>query len=368
MAATRTPTLRRLPAFLAALALLAALAGAAAPHAAAVPGNFWGVVPQATPSDEQFQRLKRGGVDSIRVPVVWAEVQPERGGAYNWSGVDLVVGRAAASRIDVLPFATGAPSWAVKTNRKLNSPQHLPVRTGLQKSGWRAFLQQAVLRYGPNGSFWAANPAIPKRPLRVWQIWNEPNFKYFVTRPNPVEYGNLVKQSYSALRSVDRGAKLILAGLFSNPAGERYSAGEFLDAMYRRVGGIKKKFHGVGLHPYTGNFKRLSPYIQDVRNTLKKHRDAGKGLWITELGWSSKRPTRGNSFAKGRGGQVKQLKGAFAMMKRNHARWKVKRIYWFSVDDQEGTCNFCDGSGLFGEGFTPKPAWKAFVRFAGGRA
>jgi hypothetical protein len=32
-----------------------------------------------------------------------------------------------------------------------------------------------------------------------------------------------------------------------------------------------------------------------------------------------------------------------------------------------GTCNFCDGSGLFGEGFIPKPSWKAFVRFSGGQ-
>ncbi len=39
--------------------------------AGAVPGNFWGVVPQATPTAEQFQRLKRGGVDSIRIPIAW---------------------------------------------------------------------------------------------------------------------------------------------------------------------------------------------------------------------------------------------------------------------------------------------------------
>ncbi len=29
-------------------------------------------------------------------------------------------------------------------------------------------------------------------------------------------------------------------------------------------------------------------------------------------------------------------------------KWKLQRVYWFSVDDQAGACNFCDGSGLFG--------------------
>ena len=76
MAETRKRTLGRLPACAAVLAVFAVFAGATAPGAAAVPGNFWGVVPQATPSAEQFQRLKRGGVDSVRVPVVWAEIQP----------------------------------------------------------------------------------------------------------------------------------------------------------------------------------------------------------------------------------------------------------------------------------------------------
>ena len=47
-------------------------------------------------------------------------------------------------------------------------------------------------------------------------------------------------------------------------------------------------------------------------------------------------------------------------------KWKLKRVYWFSVDDQTGVCNFCDGSGLFAQGFVPKKSWFAYVKFAGG--
>jgi hypothetical protein len=47
-------------------------------------------------------------------------------------------------------------------------------------------------------------------------------------------------------------------------------------------------------------------------------------------------------------------------------KWKLQRVYWFSVDDDPGACNFCDGSGLFGKGFIPKKSWFAYVKFAGG--
>jgi polysaccharide biosynthesis protein PslG len=378
------PTLRpwaSLRALLATLALAAlALAVSAAP-AAALPGKFWGVVPQATPNLEQLQRLKRGGADTMRFPVVWTSVQPTRNGPYVWSGVDAQVEDAARAGIDVLPFLSGAPTWAVPdafvpgTGHALKAPRFLPVRNARQRSAWKRFVVAAVLRYGPRGTFWAEHPEVPKRPIRNWQIWNEANFKYFVSRPDPAEYGKLVKLSYAGIKAADRGARVILGGLFSNPAEARirrgprqaYTAREFLALMYRKTPGIKSKFQGYALHPYTGNYKRLVPYIEEVRQVLKANHDAGKGLWITEMGWSSEHPERGNSFAKGLGGQAAQLKGAFRLLIRMQRAWHVQRVYWFSVDDQPGSCNFCDGSGLFAEGFRPKPSWHAFVHFAGGR-
>jgi hypothetical protein len=367
----------RLRASTVALAAALVVATALAPAAQALPGKFWGVVPQQTPSAEQFQRLKRGGVDSIRIPIPWSGVQPAKGAPLTWGGIDTLVGAASTAGIEVLPFLYGAPGWAVPVDRSIVShpPRFLPVRTGQQRLGWQAFVQGAVLRYGPRGSFWAENPAIPPRPIRNWQIWNEPNFKYFVSRPNPAEYGKLVNLSYAALKAADAGSKVVLGGMFARPIEatfrgpkQAYFATDFLDLMYARTPGIKGKFQGVALHPYTGEYQTLTPYIEDLRNVLVENRDGGKGLWLTELGWSSQPPQPGNSFAKGKAGQKKQLQGAFRLLERNQRRWHVQRVYWFSVGDQENACNFCDGSGLFTETFVPKPSWKAFVGFAGGRA
>jgi len=368
-------------AWIAALAIAVVACAATAQSALALPGDFWGVSPQAIPSPEQFQRLRAGGVDSVRIPVGWSAVQPTSGGVPDFSSIDPLVAGAAAAGIDVLPFVYGAPSWAVPSavvpgsHGGSTAPKTLPVKSGKQRSAWTNFLKLVVARYGPGGTFWAANPSLLERPLRTWQIWNEQNFKYFVVRPNPADYGKLVNISYSAIRSVDPGAKLILGGMFAEPREAQYKskppqayfATDFLDQLYRTTPGIKSKFVGVALHPYTAEYQRLAPDIEDFRQVLEENHDGGKGLWITEIGWSSEPASRGDSFAKGPSGQVTQLKGAFNLFKHKQAKWKLKRIYWFSVDDEPGACNFCGGSGLFGEGFVPKKSWLAYVKFAGGR-
>ena len=153
---------------------------------------------------------------------------------------------------------------------------------------------------------------MPKRPIRVWQIWNEPNFKYFVAKPNPAEYGRLVKLSYAALKSVDPSAQVILGGLFALPKGclskakpkRVWCATDFLDEMYKKTPGVKNKFNAVALHPYSYFYPELTPRIEEFREVLKANNDAAKGLWITELGWSSQPPTQTNLFAKGLAGQA----------------------------------------------------------------
>jgi hypothetical protein len=369
--------LRACTAAFAVTAIFAVFASAA--HA--LPAGFWGVVPQSRLNAEQFQRLSGGGVESIRIPVSWAAVQPNKGGEFDWSGFDDEVEEAAKAGIKVLPFLSGAPEWAVPgkvvsgTGGLLKAPARLPV-SGAARTGWVSFLTAAVARYGPTGSFWSEHPGVPKRPIRVWQIWNEPNFKYFIARPNPAEYGKLVKLSYTALRAADPGAQIVLAGLFARPKGARTASGkhkslnwyasDFLGQMYKRTPGVKKRFNGVALHPYTIRASELPGVTEEFRKVLTANGDAGKSLWMTELGWSSAKATPSNLFAKGPAGQARELRTSFTILRNKQKLWKVKSVFWFSVDDAPGACNFCDGSGLFKEGFIPKPAWTEFTKFAGG--
>lgn len=353
---------------------------ALAASAQALPAKFWGVVPQATPTTEQFKRLADGGVESVRVPIEWGSIQKEKGAPINWIGYDAIIEHAALAGIDVLPTVSGAPTWAVPSvnvpaGGGAKAPTRLPI-AGVAASGWKSLLTQAVERYGPGGDFWALHPGVPVRPIRTWQIFNEPNFKYFVAHPNPAEYGKLVKISHAAIKLADPGAQILLAGMFARPKGSRTPSGkhkgvswwasDFLTQMYKTNPGIKSRFNGVSLHPYAYYARELSGLVEELRGVLAANKDAAKGLWITELGWSSQAPTRSNLFAKGAAGQARELSASFNTLRAKAAKWKIKRLYWFSVDDQKGVCNFCDGSGLFADGFVPKKAWYSFVKFTGG--
>ena len=137
--------------------------------AEAVPANFWGVVPQATPTAEQFQRLKRGGVDSVRIPIVWGAVQPAKGGAAR-----LVRRRSARRRTRRRPASKCCPSSPAprlggaggagsgRYGQGAEEPAGQDRRR--QQSAWATFLKLAVARYGPNGTFWADNPTRAEAP------------------------------------------------------------------------------------------------------------------------------------------------------------------------------------------------------------
>lgn len=100
------------------------------------------------------------------------------------------------------------------------------------------------------GSFWRENRTVPYRPVTDWQVWNEPNYPaYWDGRPNARQYVSLVQRTRSALRSRDRRAKVLLAGMPNSKTPRSVSASRFLRQIYR-VRGARAAFDGVGVHPY----------------------------------------------------------------------------------------------------------------------
>ncbi len=368
------------PTLLVALALTIAALLAPAGAQAALPADFWGLVTNEAPQPEAARILDEGGVESFRVPINWGAVQPGRGDLPQWGSIDPYVRAGAEAGVSVLPFLVGAPGWVVHSEGVGggNAPVSLPTQNAAQRAAWREFLRFAVFRYGPGGSFWAENPLLPAHPIRVWQIWNEENFKYFAARPSPAQYGQLVVNSFHDLRSADPGAQIVLGGMFGRPKGgnrkaapghirRSYFAAEFLEQMYKTTPGVRGKFLAVSLHPYSYTYKQLGPEIEELRAALKASHDPGRAIWLTELGWSSGHPSAANGhnkFEKGLTGQARELRGAFNLLRSHAAAWHVKRVYWFSYTDSPGTCNFCDGSGLFGPKLKPKPAWSSYKSFA----
>lgn len=352
---------RRIAVALAALIGLAGVLTGSPAARAAVPATFWGVNPVAVPTASQIQQISAGGVGTIRVPLSWSTIQPVAGAEPDWSSFDALMEAPARYHIQALPVVWGSPSWVTP------KPSDLPLA---QLTQWNQFLREAVTRYGPNGSFWAEHSAVspdplPYEPIRLWQIWNEPNFFYFSSPVSPAAYAKLVVSSHAALSAVDPGAKVLLGGMFATPADpppKAYSAVEFLEGLYARKG-VKSSFDGVALHPYARDASSLAVDIEVVRATMKAHGDGATGLWITEIGWGS--ASRG-PFQKGAQGQARELSRSFSLFLAQRQRWRLEGVDWWSLTDDPSptACNFCNHTGLFTAGFRPKPAWARFSAIA----
>lgn len=333
----------------------------------ALPRGFFGIAPQTGLTSKDTARMQAGGVETVRIPVAWSDVERSPRNGYDWRGLDGVVALAAAERLEVLPILYSTPHWLAGNWRTL------PVDGPRQRRAWSEFVTAAVERYGRQGEFWrehapGSRDPLPKVPIRAWQIWNEENFFYFAHPASPTRYARLLRLSARAVHRGDARGEVILGGLFGNPKGRpprAMDAVDFLDRLYR-VRGAKASFDGVALHPYAADVAELRSLVEAVRQTMVRHRDRRSGLYLTELGWGSQYDPRRVAFEVGLRGQARELRNAYGFLIANRRRLNLRQVDWFTWKDVPGSCGFCDSAGLFrrGERFRPKPAWHAFVSFA----
>jgi hypothetical protein len=337
------------------------------------PKGFFGIDPQSGLTDRDAEYMKAGGIETVRWPLLWSDVQPTRNGGYEWSGFDQVVSTASRHGLQVLPVVLETPRWLSVKGTKL------PIDSGAARKAWAQFLEAAVKRYGPGGEFWATHapgvvqyePAIPRPlPIRAWQIWNEANFFYFAFPASPQRYARLLKLSSQTIKRVDPSAKVLMSGLFGKPSPRpprAMPAAQFLEAIYR-IPGMKRYFDGIALHPYAVDTETLEELVEEFHEVTVANHDRVP-LYITEMGWGSQNDFNTVAFEQGVKGQVKQLKGAYGYLLTNRRKLDLKSVYWFSWKDLAGSCTFCDSVGLFkgGAKFRAKPSWRALVAITRGR-
>ena len=279
-----------------------------------------------------------------------ARLQPRRNGPFDFSGTDPIDGEAAAARIDVLPFLLrrasmgGADRGRARHGRGLSSDaaSYLCATASSARAGAGSSSRPSALRPAA-GSFWAEHPERSEAPDPRLADLERAELQVLRRPPQP----GRVRQAGEALLQRPQGGRsgradrprraLLQPGRSADQARAAaglHGAGIPPDHVQAHAGDQARLRQGVALHPYTGNYKRLTPYIEEVRRVLKANHDAGKGLWITELGWSSEpRRTERDGFAKGLRGQAAQLKGAFRLLRARQRRWHIHGVYWFSVDD-----------------------------------
>jgi len=350
---------------LAALLLAAPLAQAAR----SVPQGFYGVMydhgiirAPAAVQDSQWDLMASSGVESVRTVFNWADAQPDgRGSAFDFRDTDAVVRRAALRNLSVLPIVFYAPPWARAYRGRFTSPPK-------QRSDYVTYLAALVERYGPDGTFWTDNPDIPRLPLREWQIWNEPHLPAYWDAPENGPYGYarayplLLRASYNIVKTLDPGAKIVMAGLTQR-------AWEEIELLYQR--GVKPYFDIAALQIFPQTVKRSVKATQFFRDAMRRRGDGRKPIYLTEITWpASKGRTQGIKYQRQETpqGMASKLMQMYRAMARRRGTLGVGKVFWYTWASPYGRGgSIFDYAGLQrfdNQSFEPQPALGAYQRSA----
>ena len=353
---------------LAALGLALLVAVLAAPAAVArdkstVPDGFYGVMwdrsamtAPAALQEAQFALMRRSGVETVRTAFSWEDAQPHQHEPTNFAPTDRLVELAARHRIELLPVIIYTPFWA-----RIDYYAGFSSRPR-QVGAYARFVEELVHRYGPSGTFWDERPDLPRRPLRYWQIWNEPNLPIFWWTARPGRwmrsYGRLLNASYDAVKRADPGAKVVLGALANDSWRE-------LRRLYRSK--EPPRFDVAAINLFTSSPGNILRGLRRVRAVLNRAGDADKPLWLTETTWPATGHLLGSlpipDWDTTAVGMATKLARLYALAARHHQRLELERVYWYTWASDYSSSDPFDYSGLVrwtGRRFVPEPALDAF--------
>ena len=322
---------------------VAALLLAAAPAAQArVPFGWVGTVADgplllnpAVDFDREADVMAGAGIESMRVVLSWRDAQryaswddvpltvrdryrDEGGVPTDFSRADRVIGAAAQRGMTVLPVIMIAPDWAARHPGAFSSP---PKGT----DAYARFASALTRRYGPGGSFWTEHPELRPRPVRAWQIWNEPSMREFWhDRPWAKDYVALLRAARIEIKRADPKAKIVLAGLPNKSWND-------LRRIYR-IRGARRYFDAVAFHPFTGKVGGVVEILRRNRRVMRRYRDARTPLYVTELSWPSARGKVDRSYGieTTERGQATRARKALRVLAKHRRSLRIKGVYWYT--------------------------------------
>lgn len=164
-------------------------------------------------------------------------------------------------------------------------------------------LEALIRRYGNQGTFFRDHPALPHRPLRLLEAWNEPNFQYLIKpdeRPRPAQeadrealFAKMQPAAYKKVKALDPG--IIYAGF---AAGASSAADlRFTENLHRINPAIAQSYDVFSTHPYVddtppecysvrswGQYS-IASSLATLRTTMAQHGRKDVPVWYTEIGW-----------------------------------------------------------------------------------
>ncbi len=239
--------------------------------------------------DARYAQALALGAGWNRWPLYWDRVET-RAGRFEWDAYDDFVEAEVASGLRTNAILLGAPSF--HRDEASIAGLHEPIfADGSDSPGrdkeinpdnpWARYVFESVKRYMPGGTVSWLNGWEADQGIRVWEVWNEPDFANF-WQGGVVDYTRMLKVAHIVAHWLDPQATVMLGGLLY-PTQDNW-----LSAVLNRI--INDPMHeannwyidAVAVHSY-GNAWRSGWLTLYVRQTLVAF-DLERPIWLNESG------------------------------------------------------------------------------------
>ena len=290
---------RCLSLLLLALALAVPATANATTYGAEVGGDFFNQIYGIWNSSQvasSLNSLYAAGGRVGRADSDWAGTEPKApvhgAHTYNWNYNDMIVSEMAQARVRWEPTLEFTPRWAQERGSNKIHVNGKTVTTPLppaKNANFAAYATAFMHRYGPHGSFWAANKGLPYLPVNTVEVWNEPdNSHTWGPHIDLQDYAKMYEAVRTAIHRVSRGTKVMTGGL----AWTRSSLPRLLKAFER------KPMDEVAVHPYASNPGATVALAKFAISEMRKFGRGRTPLAVNEYGWTSQRNTWGSANPK----------------------------------------------------------------------
>jgi hypothetical protein len=274
-----------------------------------------------------------------------------------------------------------------------------------------AFAKAMMMKYGPEGSVYQQ---------KVWEMWNEPNMRHALD-PNakvlvyedsdyqgnvaPVEFAEFYKKLVLELKSVAPNVELLSPSMFGYKENENghETARSFMRRFDQKLKslGMKEPYSGISIHPYVFKVRtktnrsghvpkaqseliskkeaeedteqvmaEVKNQIISIHNQVYNDLNVSLPIWVTELGFPVRSELEGKPSKLVPKVEPKEqralLNATFSMLHRLEY-YLIEHAIYYNIQDLPGE-SWEHHSGLLEEGGTPRGAWEAFRKLAGGSA
>lgn len=304
-----------------------------------------------------------------RVDFSWDRIEPVRG-EYNFEPHDNLVANDADHGLNIVGVLGSTPEWAaagcMRTAEAPVVPEGLPLY-GMRPlnvddtTSWGACPPKNLdLAWDDPDNHWGTfvyQTVSHFEDVRVWEIWNEPDFYTIFWAGSVADYAKLLRIGYQAAKAADPDVTVLFAGLAYWADRDYYVA--VLDelAAFPDATAHNGFFDAMSLHLYS-NIYTIGPVAAEIQANMTE-RVGPHPIWLTEAGVPLWDEPGGNIVWDKTNRATAEEAAAYVIEAFAEARAAgIERFFFFRTHD-----NAMSDNGVFGlirDDLSLRPAYLAY--------